>query len=1043
MDQASFRRLIEEIRERTDLGTVIGEDVTLSPCGSVLKGRSPFNRDETPSFVVWPHTRTWRDFSGGGSLGGDCFDYVVRRDGCTFMEALRMLARRAGVEVPGADADGTLGEELARLSERRRVEALLTAAAAYYHGVLPSKVRQKWYREHYGFTDETIDSLLLGWADGHLFEHMTGLLGASAEEALSTGLFVRLGDGRVADFFRDRLVFPYWLRGRVVYFIARATEHTGDEPWEQAKYKKLLTHSEKHGYVSPCVENATFYNEDAARGADEILITEGVTDCISAHQAGVPCLSPVTVRFRKQDTPRLLAITARAKRVVICNDSEASGAGEAGAIETAQALQAAGRDVRIATIPRPEGTEKIDVNELVAKEGPDALRAVLAKARRFPEFVLERIPADTPKADLGARLAPILEMIRTAGPLEREAYTDLVRDRFHLRAATLKALLRTSPASGADDGADAGSADAEPAVPRAPEARKGEVLEDTDHYYLVSPNGTRVVISSFQIEPRQRILVEDGELIDADLTSDRGTVHRDIRFPREAWHSSKALLRVLGSVDLQWTGSDDNVQGVLRLVASRDVPTRRGTINLGFLETAGGPRWVTPSGVLGPAGTDVSKEDLIYVPSGASLSDRVSYRPESRDAEVEVAHLILPSLLQLNAAAVVLPIIGWFFAAPLKPRIAAQVGHFPILVVWGTQGSGKSSIIMEILWPLLGVVSAEPYSATETEFALLKLLSATNSVPVFIDEYKPFDMPKHRRNTLHRYMRRLYTGEVEERGRADQTVATYRLGAPLCLAGETRPIESALMERILTANPEKDELQRNPERAQAFARIRTVDPGRLSAGIIRFLLGRDTTADLVLARGIAERVLAGREVPYRVRDNLVVMVLGLHHFEEYARSLGVPIPELDLDAAIAAMLDDLLEGGGDGVKSGLDYFLEELSILAIAGSIRNGQHYVYKDDLLAIHFPACHAAYAEHCRRTGFEGEVFDRKALRRQLVESHKRGGYVQELDAHVCFDGRGDRRRAVLIDLEAAKRFLAVDDFPEPAQEAAGAAPGRWGGG
>ena len=67
----------------------------------------------------------------------------------------------------------------------------------------------------------------------------------------------------------------------------------------------------------------------------------------------------------------------------------------------------------------------------------------------------------------------------------------------------------------------------------------------------------------------------------------------------------------------------------------------------------------------------------------------------------------------------------------------------------------------------MGIRSAESFSATETEFALLKLFSSTNSVTGFIDEHKPFDMLRYRRNTLHHYMRRLYTGEVESRGRAD------------------------------------------------------------------------------------------------------------------------------------------------------------------------------------------------------------------------------------------------------------------------------------
>ena len=1019
MNDMEFRRLVDEVRDRTDLAALIASSVDLQPAGSVLKGRSPWNADKEPSFIVWPETQTWRDFSNGGAAGGDCFAYVMQRDGCRFMEALETLATPAGVALPGA-RDAALLAELERISERHRLEALLTAAAAYYHHVLPSKLRREWYRDRYGFTDETVDRLLLGWADGHLFEHVTELLGASREEALSTGLFVRRPDGAVEDFLKDRLVFPYWRRGRVVYFIGRATEHTGQEPWEQAKYKKLVGHSERHPYVSRLVTNDAFYNEDAARGARELLITEGVTDCISAVQAGVACISPVTVRFRKKDRERLVSLTARAKRLVICNDNEESGAGEAGALETALALHAAGRDVRVAVIPRPEGKAKIDVNELVATQGADALRRVMATAKRLGEFLVERVPADTPKADLAEALASAVELLRAASPLEREACEDLLRRRFKLRAATVRGLLRQPrPAEGRDGEESLSSA--------AREARKGEVFEDTDHYYVLGRKGEPVVISSFQVEPTQRIAVEDGEIIDADLTTDAGRVYRDVRFPREAWHSKRSFVRVLRSVNMQWTGSDENVQGVLRLVASRNVPTRRGTLNLGYLETDDGPRWVSPDGVLAPEGAEADVEEIVYVPSGATLHSRVRYRPPTSPAEARAAAAaILPELLQLNAFEVILPILGWFFAAPLKPRIAARLGHFPILCIWGTAGSGKSSTIMEVFWPLVGVVASEPYSATETEFALLKLLSATNCVPVFVDEYKPGDMDRRRRNTLHRYMRRLYNGEVEERGRADQTLVTYRLAAPLCLAGETRPIEPALVERILPANPDKDALLRSPSHVRAFARLRASQPSRLAADIVGYLLGRDTEADLSLAREVTDRLLGDRELPHRVRDNVTVMVLGLHLFEQYARSRGVTLPELDLDAAVDAILQDLLESGGTAVKTGLDYFLEELSAMAVAGSIRCGRQYVYSGQQLALHFPSCHAAYAEHCRRTDFEGEVPDRKALRRQIIEAHRRGGYVTALDERVCFSGRGDRRRAVLIDMEEAKKTLEVDDFP-----------------
>ncbi len=122
----NFRAVVDAVRDRTDLVSLVGRDVELHQAGSVLKGSSPFRNDADPSFVVWPHSQTWRDFSGASDDGGDCLDYVMARDGVGF----------------------------------------------WYHQVLPSKLRGSWYKGRYGFTDETVDKLLLGWADGHLYEHL-------------------------------------------------------------------------------------------------------------------------------------------------------------------------------------------------------------------------------------------------------------------------------------------------------------------------------------------------------------------------------------------------------------------------------------------------------------------------------------------------------------------------------------------------------------------------------------------------------------------------------------------------------------------------------------------------------------------------------------------------------------------------------------------------------------------------------------------------------------------------------------------------------
>ncbi|MCY1033230.1 hypothetical protein OV207_17375 [Corallococcus sp. BB11-1] len=124
----------------------------------------------------------------------------------------------------------------------------------------------------------------------------------------------------------------------------------------------------------------------------------------------------------------------------------------------------------------------------------------------------------------------------------------------------------------------------------------------------------------------------------------------------------------------------------------------------------------------------------------------------------------------------------------------------------------------------------------------MKLLSATRSVPVVVDEYKPGDMPLPRLHLVHRYMRRLYRGETEERGRPDLSVVSYRLQAPLCICGETRPTEAALVERLLPVNPEKATVQRRDCRA-AFRKLTSVNLALFAPRYIQFCLGRDFEAD--------------------------------------------------------------------------------------------------------------------------------------------------------------------------------------------------------
>ncbi|MDC0714277.1 hypothetical protein POL68_37795 [Stigmatella sp. ncwal1] len=631
--------------------------------------------------------------------------------------------------------------------------------------------------------------------------------------------------------------------------------------------------------------------------------------------------------------------------------------------------------------------------------------------------------ATVPAQDVEYRLKPILEAIAHRPPSAQEKYLGLLEVRTGLAAQKLRLAMARAVRTRADREGSEGANSKGGKGSSGDDTIDGEVYEDAYCYYTVTQRGEAKAISSFTFTPRALLETEEGEVFLGDVRTDKGTRMEGARLPRRAFHSRKELLLHLPSVHTQWTGSDNNVQGLLRAVARRPVPRLPGTTTLGDFKRGEHHVWVAPGRTLGKEGF-LAASPVAYLPNGTSLEARIRYEATDDDSFLTVARTVFEYLPQLNTPQVVLPMLGWFFATPMKPRLMEKVGSFPLLFIHGTQGSGKSSMCTDVFWPLFGVPSSDAYSVTETEFALVKLLSATRSVPVVADEYKPYDMPLHRLQMLHRYMRRLYRGETEERGRSDLSVVSYRLQAPLCVAGETRPTEAALLERLLTVNPEKATLKRRDCRA-AFRKLKSVNLALFAPRYIQFCLGRDFEADLQVARAVTDVFLKDREVPPRVVDNVTAMLLGLHLFEEFAQACGYVLPE-DLGAreAVDAVLADILETEG-GVKNALDAFLEMLGVMAIQGELRHRMHFVFEGERLCLHLESAYDAFRAHCRRIGYEGEVVDMKALRRLLQENLREGGYVVALNERVCFDGRMNRRRAVVMDLSRT-RLVSAEDFP-----------------
>ncbi|MCP4677621.1 MAG: toprim domain-containing protein [Deltaproteobacteria bacterium] len=470
IDVKNYYNRITEI----DIGTVardlIGDRIT-SEDKDVLKCDCPHHSSKSRrSLNIMLDKKGWNCF--GCAVGGDVLQLVefVQSGVVTagkrgpmpesHRRARDYLATKAGL--PPLSGEGLDSEKIKEIESDRyhttMMQDALTEVARFYHARLKANPEAlAWVKEQYGLTDETIDKLLIGYANNDVGLDAYGAQCAGLRDAMEQSpkaiskktlvmiSAVRSGGGDLYPYFERRVVFPYWSRGRVVFMIGRRSPWTPDTKWEQAKYKKLQVHdpAKDRGHIAPCIHNGYIYNEDCLlERPDRVVITEGVTDCIAAMQAGIPCISPVTTSFRKEDIPRLVALTRRIKQVVICNDSEVGNAGEKGALKTAEALHEAGVDVRIATIPRPAGVDKIDVCDLVKTGGAGALERVLDDAAPYIDYLIERIPAGISDRELMPHLEEVLKAVEVLvhyQPVLKGAYLDRVAKRFKLGKRDLNA----------------------------------------------------------------------------------------------------------------------------------------------------------------------------------------------------------------------------------------------------------------------------------------------------------------------------------------------------------------------------------------------------------------------------------------------------------------------------------------------------------------------------------------------------------------------------------------------------------------------------
>lgn len=361
----------DRVRDASDIVRIVGQHVALRPHGREYVGLCPFHDDQTPSMNVVPAKQIFHCFACGS--GGDVFSFVQKYHKMDFREALEHLAELAGIELTPWRAAPSGASETPAASRADLVRASKTASDFFRviynhadHGAAAREIVRKR-----GISDEMVKAFGIGASPAR----WDGLLKTLQNKGLDPDLFVDAGllkrresDSSLYDVFRNRLMFPIRDQiGRVIAFGARKID-PDDEP-------KYLNSPETRLFK----KSGTLFGLDLA--AREIMaqrtaiITEGYTDTIACHQAGIK--NVVATLGTALTADHATVLRRLCETVVLLFDGDA--AGQKAADRAVEVFFAERIDVKIAVLS--DVTDAKDPDELLKRpEGPEAGRTLLLKA---------------------------------------------------------------------------------------------------------------------------------------------------------------------------------------------------------------------------------------------------------------------------------------------------------------------------------------------------------------------------------------------------------------------------------------------------------------------------------------------------------------------------------------------------------------------------------------------------------------------------------------------------------------------------------------
>ncbi len=402
-------QFIDEIKSRNSIEETVSRYIQLKRAGSNLVGLCPFHNEKSPSFTVFPATKSYYCFGCGA--GGDVFSFVMQTEGLDYPSAVESLASRAGIPMEQNNSYGVQNEKSA-VSKKRIIEATKEAGKFFYKCLnSPSGIKAREYLEKRKISSQTIKRFGIGYAPDSwdsLTKHLKSL-GFSDEETKAAFLTGTSKNGNQYDMFRNRIMFPVFdITGDCVAFSGRRLNEQDE--------RKYINTSDTPAFK----KSRVLFGLNIAKQQNDgfLIMCEGAVDAIALQQAG---FSNAVATLGTAITSEHARIIARfVKTVFLAYDIDK--AGRSATDKAIRLLAEVGVDTKIIDL----GKDAKDPDEFIKAYGAEAFRRKLKGSSGQIDYSIDQIltkhNTDNPDEKLRAATELYEFVAKIYDRTEREIY---------------------------------------------------------------------------------------------------------------------------------------------------------------------------------------------------------------------------------------------------------------------------------------------------------------------------------------------------------------------------------------------------------------------------------------------------------------------------------------------------------------------------------------------------------------------------------------------------------------------------------------------